>query len=68
MALSGYCGKRRCSGCPDICRLDEQIPCSPDCENLMEDGKIKIGQCLKEKCEGAKYIFGMPDTTKIMME
>lgn len=57
MAIKGYCGKE-CSQCSG-CNLNETIPCSPDCENLTEDGKILIKGCLKDKCEEVKYIFDM---------
>lgn len=61
MALTGYCKERPCCDCKKPCRLDEAIPCSPDCENLTEDGRILVGKCLQAKCEEVKYIFGMPD-------
>lgn len=62
MAVKGYCGgncgeEKRC----EKCRLDQMIPCSPNCENLTADGKIRIKRCLEEGCEEVKYIFGMPD-------
>ena len=58
MAIKGYCGREcgsieECSGCV----LDQTIPCSPSCENLTEDGMIKIAECLKAGCEEVKYIF-----------
>lgn len=59
MAIKGYCGKRKCCDCHTVCLLDEQIPCSPDCENLTEDGMIQIEECLKAKCEETQYIFDM---------
>lgn len=61
MAITGYCGAEcgNCSGCS----LDERIPCSPNCENLTEDGRILIKECLKEECEEVKYIFDMVDKT-----
>lgn len=59
MAIRGYCGKE-CGDCAG-CALDERIPCSPACENLTKDGKIKIKECLREKCEEVKYIFDMVD-------
>lgn len=52
-----WCG-RVCSDCSG-CRLDERIPCSPDCENLTEDGKIKLKQCLESGCNEPRYIFDM---------
>ena len=60
MAIDGYCGKMKCCDCSSPCRLDEEIPCSPDCSNL--DGQsIKIAQCLKAGCEEVKHIFNMQD-------
>ena len=56
MALRQWCG-RECGECKG-CRLDEMIPCSPDCENLTEDGKIKVKACLESECEEVKYAFG----------
>ena len=61
MAIKSYCGKQ-CSQCAG-CSLDERIPCSPDCENLTEDGKIFIKGCLDAKCEEVKYIFDMVGCT-----
>ena len=58
MALRGYCGGE--CGCMDKCNncnLDMTIPCSPSCENLTEDGMIKIAKCLEDGCEEVKYIF-----------
>lgn len=55
MALKQWCGKD-CGECKG-CELDEMIPCSPDCENLTEDGKIKVKQCLESGCEEVKVIF-----------
>lgn len=62
MAIKKWCGKQ-CSSCQNHCAVDSIIPCSPDCENLTEDGMIIIKNCLKEKCEEVKYIFGMPNAT-----
>lgn len=59
MALTGYCGERACSDCKTPCRLDESIPCSPDCENLTEEGQILVKKCLESGCEEVKFIFGM---------
>lgn len=58
MAIKGYCGGE--CGCMDKCnncKLDMIIPCSPSCENLTEDGMIKIAECLKDGCSEVKYIF-----------
>lgn len=59
MAIKGYCGKGKCAECLSPCILDEQIPCSLDCENLTGDGRIKIRECVKAACEEVKYIFDM---------
>lgn len=59
MALKQWCGKE-CSECKG-CKLDEMIPCSPDCENLTEDGKIKVKECLKSGCEEVKYVLHEED-------
>lgn len=59
MVINGYCGKRKCSECPSSCFLDKKISCSPDCENLTEDWRIRIKECLKAKCEEVQYIFDM---------
>lgn len=58
MAITGYCGGEcgfltKCNKC----RLDQAIPCSPNCENLTEDGNIKVSECLRSGCEEVKYIF-----------
>ena len=46
MAHAEWCGKP-CSECASPCKLDESIPCSPDCENLRPDGTAD-----PEKCRG----------------
>lgn len=63
MAIKGYKCKQKCSECKKDCSLDQQIPCSPDCENLTEDGKIKIRGCLESGCDEVKYIFDMENCT-----
>ena len=70
MAVEGYCKKCRCADCRTFCRLDESMPCSPDCDNLTEDGKILIEKCLQDKCEEVKYIFNMEDCSdeELLME
>jgi len=45
-----WCGSP-CSDCTDPCNLDEEMPCSPDCELLNEDGSRDVEQCLKSKCD-----------------
>lgn len=62
MALKEHCGKN-CSDCKNPCKLDETIPCSPDCENLTKDGKIKITKCLEDGCAEIRYIFDMLQST-----
>ena len=49
MAHKDWCGKP-CSECTNPCKLDEEIPCSPDCGNLNEDGSRKIKACQENKC------------------
>ena len=58
MAIKGYCGGE--CGCMTKCancKLDMSMPCSPNCENLTEDGMIKIAECLKCGCYEVKCIF-----------
>ena len=59
MALKQWCG-RSCSDCRG-CKLDALIPCSPDCDNLTEDGKIRIKECLESGCQEVKYVFDTKD-------
>lgn len=59
MALIQWCGKE-CSHCRG-CELDKMIPCSPDCENLTKNGKIKVKACLESNCEEVKCILGAED-------
>ena len=58
MAIKGYCGgecgqMEKCAKCS----LDLSMPCSPSCDNLTEDGMIKIAKCLADGCDEVKYIF-----------
>lgn len=62
MAHKNWCGKP-CCDCKKPCELDETISCSPDCENLTPDGKIKIKACLEAGCENVKYLFDMARAT-----
>lgn len=52
--INGWCGAR-CSECANPCRLDEKIPCSPDCEFLGEHGEFTEGcvDCEVFKLESA---------------
>jgi len=46
-----WCGNS-CADCENPCALDESIPCSPDCENLGEDGEpIDLLVCKKAGCD-----------------
>lgn len=58
MAHTNWCGKScsDCKGCP----LDERIPCSPDCENIIGN-MVNIKGCLESKCEEVFHIFDMED-------
>lgn len=51
MAHSNWCGKL-CAECANPCWVDESIPCSPDCENLREDGTPDPEKCIG--CENYK--------------
>lgn len=57
-----WCGKT-CCDCEHPCKLDKVIPCSPDCENLTENGYIKVKECLDAGCDNIKHIFNMADAT-----
>lgn len=39
-----WCGKS-CADCETSCRLDESMPCSPDCEFLGENGETDSPEC-----------------------
>lgn len=53
MAIKEWCG-RQCSECDLSCFLDESMPCSPDCENLNEDGSRNVNVCKKASCDAYK--------------
>ena len=56
----GYCGSgTSCADCEKRCRIDEMIPCSPDCKNLDGD-KILIQECLDDGCDEVFYVLGVP--------
>ena len=44
MAHKEWCG-RACCDCGHPCSLDERMLCSPDCENLSEDGEPDPVKC-----------------------
>jgi hypothetical protein len=50
MAHKDWCGNP-CAECIDPCRLDESIPCSPDCEALSGDGTRNIELCESSGCD-----------------
>lgn len=50
MAHKDWCNKP-CSECTTSCRLDESMPCSPDCENLNPDGSRRIKKCKEAGCD-----------------
>ena len=50
MAHENWCGKP-CGECMNPCRLDESIPCSPDCQNINFDGTRNETDCLASHCD-----------------
>lgn len=48
-----WCG-RACCDCDSPCRLDEEIPCSPDCEYLGANGETDHEQC--KNCDARKEV------------
>ena len=44
MAHKDWCG-RTCAECVLPCRLDESIPCSPDCPYLGKNGEMNHVEC-----------------------
>ena len=59
--------KLSCGACSG-CRVDEAIPCSPDCENLTLDGKIHIKRCVAEQCDALECVFGTADYKALLEE
>lgn len=57
--------KKVCADCKG-CALDRSIPCSPDCENLTLDGKIKLGHCVAEKCDVLESVFDTTDYSALI--
>lgn len=52
MNISLFCKKNHsCSECTNPCKLDESIPCSPDCPNLSDSGQVSIRKCLLYGCD-----------------
>jgi hypothetical protein len=50
MAHSDWCGKP-CGECITPCGLDESIPCSPDCPELLPDGSIDLSNPACQGCD-----------------
>ena len=50
MAHKDWCGFA-CGECTNPCELDEEIPCSPDCENLLPDGRRDSKRCREADCD-----------------
>lgn len=65
MLKRDWCNNGVCADCTVRCRLDETIPCSPDCENLTADGKILLRKCVKSKCDCVYSVFHEPDTMSL---
>lgn len=57
MAIDGWCGKP-CGACDSSCALDEQLPCSPDCENLNPNGTRNIVACSLSGCDAYEVNIG----------
>jgi len=55
MAHMDWCGKP-CGECLNPCKLDESIPCSPDCENLLPDGTPETTKCREAECDAICFI------------
>jgi len=58
MAHENWCGKP-CGECNDSCKLDETIPCSPNCEGLNPDGTRNAKICIMNGCDGFEIIAGI---------
>ena len=52
-----WCDNGQCSDCTAYCRLDESMPCSPDCENITEDGAFLIEKCTAAKCDALESLL-----------
>lgn len=56
-----WCG-RVCAECVHPCGLDESIPCSPDCPNLLPNGEPDPEMCKGcEVYEEVKIMMDVPD-------
>ena len=54
-----WCGKP-CKNCKHPCQLDEEIYCSPDCENLGPNGEMDPIKC--RACDA--YIASIEDSER----
>lgn len=50
MAHEDWCGKP-CSECVEPCLLDQEIPCSPNCDLLQPDGSRYPRLCKETGCD-----------------
>ena len=51
-----WCGKP-CCNCTEPCKLDESIPCSPDCKHLGKNGEHTSPEC--QDCD-ALLLYRVP--------
>lgn len=61
MPHKDWCGKP-CAECENPCKLDESIPCSPDCGYLGSNGELHLGcvgcdAAFDEEIDGVVYIL-----------
>lgn len=70
MAHNDWCGKP-CAVCEHPCKLDESMPCSPDCDNLGPNGELRLdcvgcAAAYDLEIDGVVYIltgfFNSPET------
>lgn len=55
MTHKNWCGNKCCE-CKKDCLVNQSIPCSPSCDNLIGEN-INIRGCLDAGCEEVYYIF-----------
>ena len=53
MAHKDWCGSP-CADCKSPCKLDEAMPCSPDCENMKSDGSRDTERCRLCGCDAVE--------------
>jgi hypothetical protein len=57
MTHRNWC-RKPCADCSSPCALDESIPCSPDCDNVNDDGTLYLSGCINAKCDNiANYAY-----------